>query len=49
MVHPSNGEAWKVLDSFDHVDFDNDVRNARIGLAIDGFSPFSTNVAPYSC
>jgi hypothetical protein len=36
MVHPSDSETWKALDDFD-ADFTRDVRNVRIGLAIDGF------------
>jgi hypothetical protein len=45
MEHPSDGEAWKVLDMFDR-DFASDVRNVRFGLVIDGFHPFSTYSAP---
>jgi hypothetical protein len=48
MGHPSDGEAWKVLDGFD-VDFAIDARNVRFGLATDGIDPFSTNSASYSC
>jgi hypothetical protein len=48
MGHPLDGEAWKVLDGFD-ADFASDARNARFGFATDGFDPFSTNSAPYSC
>jgi hypothetical protein len=48
MGHPSDGDAWKVLDRFD-ANFASDVRNVRLGLATDGFDPFSTNSAPYSC
>jgi hypothetical protein len=48
MGHPSDGEAWKVLDRFD-ANFASDARNVRFGLATDGFDPFSTNSAPYSC
>jgi hypothetical protein len=48
MWHPSDGEAWKVLDRFD-TDFASDARNVRFGLTIDGFDPFNTNSAPYSC
>jgi hypothetical protein len=33
MGHPSNGEAWKVLDRFD-VNFDSDARNIHFGLAM---------------
>jgi hypothetical protein len=36
MVHPSNSEAWKVLDDFDTY-FARDARNVRIGLVMDGF------------
>jgi hypothetical protein len=48
MGHPSNGEAWKVLDRFD-ANFASDERNVHLGLATDGFDPFSINSAPYSC
>jgi hypothetical protein len=48
MGHPSYGEAWKVLGGFD-AGFTSDARNVHFGLAIDGFDPFSTNSAPYSC
>jgi hypothetical protein len=48
MGHPSDGEVWKVLNRFD-ISFASDARNVRLGLATDGFDPFSTNSAPYSC
>jgi hypothetical protein len=48
MVHPSDGDAWKALDNFDQ-NFASDARNIRIGLATDGFTPFSMTVASYSC
>jgi hypothetical protein len=48
MGHPSDGEAWNVLDRFD-ADFANDARNACFGLATGGFDPFSTNSTPYCC
>jgi hypothetical protein len=48
MGHPSDDEAWKVLDRFD-ANFANDARNDRLGLVTDGFDPFSTNSTPYSC
>jgi hypothetical protein len=47
MVHPSDLDAWKVLDNFDP-EFARDVRNIYIGLTTDGFSPFGDNAAPYS-
>jgi hypothetical protein len=48
MVHQSDSEARKTLDDFDTI-FDRDARNVRIGLATDGFSPYNTSVASYSC
>jgi hypothetical protein len=47
MVHPSDLDAWKALDNF-HPEFVRDVRNVRIGLATDGFTPFGDNAASYS-
>jgi hypothetical protein len=48
MVHPSDSDTWKALDNFDP-EFTRDTRNVRIGLAIDGFTPFGDNAASYSC
>jgi hypothetical protein len=48
MVHPSDSEAWKTLEDF-NANFARDVRNVRIGLATDGFSPYNTSAASYSC
>jgi hypothetical protein len=48
MTHPSDNDAWKALDDFDP-EFASEARNIQIGLAIDGFTPFNTNVASYSC
>jgi hypothetical protein len=48
MMHPSNDEDCKDLDNFDPY-FARDARNVRIGLAIDGFTPFTKIVASYSC
>jgi hypothetical protein len=48
IVHPSDGDAWKALDTFDP-DFAADLRNVRIGLATDGFTPFGQMASPYSC
>jgi hypothetical protein len=47
MVHPSDLDAWKALDNFDP-EFAWDVRNIRIGLATDGFTPFGDNTTSYS-
>jgi superfamily I DNA/RNA helicase len=48
MVHPSDTEAWKALDDFDAY-FTRDARNVCIGLAMDGFTPYNTSAALYSC
>jgi hypothetical protein len=48
MVHPSDSERWKVFDNFD-LEIAQDARNVHIGLAIDGFTPFSDNTVSYSC
>ena len=48
MVHPSDSDAWKALDSFDP-DFASDERNVRIGLATESFTPFNMTAASYSC
>jgi hypothetical protein len=48
MGHPSDGEAWEVLNRFD-TDFASDARNVRFGLATNSFDPFNTKSAQYSC
>jgi hypothetical protein len=48
IVHPSDGEAWKALDYFDP-EFAWDARNVRIGLATNGFTPFTESATSYSC
>ena len=48
MVHPSDGEAWKRFNSV-HPHFSIESRNVRLGLCIDGFNPFGSFAAPYSC
>jgi hypothetical protein len=48
MVHPSNSEPWKAIDDFD-ANFARDVWNVCIGLPMDGFSPYNTSGALYSC
>jgi hypothetical protein len=47
-VHPCDGEAWRQFDE-DFPLFAMDKRNVRLSVAIDGFTPFSVNVALYSC
>jgi hypothetical protein len=46
--HPSDGEAWKMLDRFD-ADFTSDTKNICLWSVTYGFDPFGTNSAPYSC
>jgi hypothetical protein len=48
MLHPSDSETWKALDDF-NTEFARDARNVRIGLAMDGFSPYNTSAALNSC
>ena len=48
MVHPSDGKAWKCFNSV-HPDFSAESRNVRLGLCIDGFNPFRSFAAFYSC
>ncbi|WMV57812.1 hypothetical protein MTR67_051197 [Solanum verrucosum] len=48
MCHPSDGEAWKHFDRT-YPDFAAEPRNVRLGLCVDGFTPFSVGAAPYSC
>jgi hypothetical protein len=48
MVHLSDSDAWKALDDFE-ANFTRDARNVRIGLAMDGFSPYNMSAASYSC
>jgi hypothetical protein len=48
MVHSSDSEAWNGPDAFD-VDFARDAWNVCIGLEMDGFMPYDTSAASYSC
>jgi len=48
MVHPSDGEAWKHFNSV-HPYFSVESRNEHLGLCTDGFKPFGSFAAPYSC
>jgi hypothetical protein len=48
MVYPSDGEAWKHFNSV-HPHFSAESRNVRLGLCIDGFNPFGSFAASYSC
>jgi hypothetical protein len=46
--HPADGEAWHDFD-IEFSDFANDVRNLRLGLAIDDFNPFSKRTQNTAC
>jgi hypothetical protein len=48
MVHPCDGEAWKLFNSV-HPHFSAESRDVCLGLCTDGFNPFGSFVAPYSC
>jgi hypothetical protein len=47
-VHPSDGEVWKHFNSV-HPHFSTKSRNVRLGLCTNGFNPFRSFAAPYSC
>jgi hypothetical protein len=40
MSHPADGEVWQDFDR-QYPDFAKDARNVRLGLATNGFNPFS--------
>jgi hypothetical protein len=48
MVHPSDGKAWKRFNNV-HPHFSAESRNVRLRLCTDGFNPFGSFAAPYSC
>ena len=47
MSHPADGEAWQDFDR-EYPDFADDAGNLRLGLATDGFNPFSEKNTKYS-
>jgi len=48
MVHPSDGETWKHFNSI-YPHFSAESRDMHLGLCIDGFNPFRSFAALYSC
>jgi hypothetical protein len=46
-VHPSDGDAWKALNTFD-LDFIAEPRNFLIRPVTDGFTPFGLMSSSYS-
>jgi hypothetical protein len=47
MSHPADGEAWQDFNR-EFPDFAKDARNLRLGLATDGFNPFSEKNTKYN-
>ena len=47
MSHTADGEAWQDFVR-EYLDFTNDARNLLLGLATDGFNPFSEQNTKYS-
>jgi hypothetical protein len=47
MTHPADGKAWEDFDKC-WPDFAKDARNLRLGLATNGFNPFSNTNSSYS-
>ncbi|KAI3699037.1 hypothetical protein L2E82_43030 [Cichorium intybus] len=47
MRHPVDGKAWQEFDKR-YPEFAKEPRNVRLGLAADGFNPFSNMTQPYS-
>jgi hypothetical protein len=43
-----DGEAWKHFDAI-HREKAKEARNVRVALATDGFNPYGTSAAPYTC
>ncbi|GLT25907.1 hypothetical protein SLA2020_010060 [Shorea laevis] len=48
IFHPACGEAWKHFHSA-HLEFASELKNVRLGLCTDGFTPFGHSASPYSC
>ncbi|PKU59948.1 hypothetical protein MA16_Dca028567 [Dendrobium catenatum] len=48
LSHSSDAEAWKHFDRV-HTSFTAEPRNIRLGLCIDGFTPYSQIATSYSC
>jgi hypothetical protein len=46
MSHPADGQAWQDFDR-EFPNFAKDARNLRLGLATDGFNPFSEKNTKY--
>ncbi|XP_074374617.1 uncharacterized protein LOC141715028 [Apium graveolens] len=46
LTHPADGEEWKEFDK-NYPDFSQDIRNVRLGLATDGFPPYSNGTSGF--
>jgi hypothetical protein len=47
MSHPADGEAWQAFNR-EYLDFANDAKNIRLGLATDEFNPFGNMNTKYN-
>jgi hypothetical protein len=48
MSYPANAKAWHALDCF-NPKFVGDHRSVHLDLSMDGFQPYSSDSAAYSC
>jgi hypothetical protein len=48
MVHPSDGEAWARFNDKHRLKSD-EARNVCVALTTDGFNPYGSMSAPYTC
>jgi hypothetical protein len=48
MMHPSDAETWQYFD-MQYPNKAKDARNVRVAIAIDGFNPYGTHAALYTC
>jgi hypothetical protein len=48
MVHPTDADAWRYFD-IQNPDKSKDARNVRVVIATDGFNPYGTHAATYTC
>jgi hypothetical protein len=48
MSHPTDVEAWHTLGCFDS-EIAWDPRSVRLGLSMNGFQPYSSDITTYSC
>lgn len=44
LTHPADGEEWKEFDK-NHPEFSEEIHNVRLGLATDGFPPYTNGTS----